>query len=142
LPIITPPFVVGLGLILLFGRAGIVNQLMEWGLGVTPTRWFYGALGIWLAQMLAFTPIAYLIMRGVVQAVAPSLEEVAQTLRASRWQVFRTVTLPLLKPGLANAILAIRLWWAAHTLCCRPRFSLPSWGRSSTKAALPRWRAC
>lgn len=105
LPIITPPFVVGLGLILLFGRAGIVNQLMEWGLGVTPTRWFYGAFGIWLAQMLAFTPIAYLIMRGVVQAVAPSLEEVAQTLRASRWQVFRSVTLPLLKPGLANAFL-------------------------------------
>ena len=105
LPIITPPLVVGLGLILLFGRAGIVNQLLEWGLGVTPTRWFYGALGIWLAQMLAFTPIAYLIMRGVVQAVAPSLEEVAQTLRASRWQVFRSVTLPLLKPGLANAFL-------------------------------------
>ncbi len=105
LPIITPPFVVGLGLILLFGRAGVVNQWLEWAWGVTPTRWFYGALGIWLAQMLAFTPIAYLIMRGVVQAVAPSLEEVAQTLRATRWQVFRTVTLPLLKPGLANAFL-------------------------------------
>ena len=83
LPIITPPFVVGLGLILLLGRAGIVNQLLEWGLGVTPTRWFYGALGIWLAQMLAFTPIAYLIMRGVVQGISPSLEEAAQTLRAS-----------------------------------------------------------
>ena len=105
LPIITPPFVVGLGLILLFGRAGLVNQFLEWAFGVPPTRWFYGLLGVWLAQMFAFTPIAFMIMRGVVQGIAPSLEEAAQTLRASRWQTFRTVTLPLMKPGLANAFL-------------------------------------
>ncbi len=105
LPIITPPFVVGLGLILLFGRAGLVNQFLEWGFGIAPTRWFYGLLGIWLAQMFAFTPIAFMIMRGVVQGISPSMEEAAQTLRASRAQTFRTVTLPLMKPGLANAFL-------------------------------------
>jgi len=105
LPIITPPFVVGLGLILLFGRAGLVNQFLEWAFGVPPTRWFYGFFGIWLAQMFAFTPIAFMIMRGVVQGVSPSLEEAAQTLRASRAQAFRTVTLPLIRPGLANAFL-------------------------------------
>ncbi|MEO5735753.1 MAG: iron ABC transporter permease [Rubrivivax sp.] len=105
LPIITPPFVVGLGLILLFGRAGVVNQLLESLFGITPTRWFYGLPGLWLAQLFAFTPIACLIIRGVVAGVSPSLEEAAQTLRASRWTTFRTVTLPLLKPGLANAFL-------------------------------------
>ena len=105
LPIITPPFVVGLGLILLFGRAGIVNQVLESAFGVTPTRWFYGLPGLWLAQLFAFTPIACLIMRGVVAGISPSLEEAAQTLRADRWTTFRTVTLPLLKPGLANAFL-------------------------------------
>ena len=105
LPIITPPFVVGLGLILLFGRAGVVNQLLEWAFGIPPTRWFYGALGVWVAQMFAFTPIAFMIMRGVVQGIAPSLEEAAQTLRASPRKTFFTVTLPLLKPGLANAFL-------------------------------------
>ena len=105
LPMITPPFVVGLGLILLFGRAGLFNQWMEWAWGVQPTRWFYGVLGIWLAQMFAFTPIAFMIMRGVVQGVSPSMEEAAQTLRASRMQTFWTITLPLLKPGLANAFL-------------------------------------
>ena len=105
LPIITPPFVVGLGLILLFGRAGIVNQLLEYAFGLAPTRWFYGALGVWIAQLFAFTPIAFMIMRGVVQGVAPSLEEAAQTLRANRVQTFLTITLPLLKPGLANAFL-------------------------------------
>ena len=105
LPIITPPFVVGLGLILLFGRAGIVNQLLEYAFDLAPTRWFYGALGVWIAQLFAFTPIAFMIMRGVVQGVAPSLEEAAQTLRANRQQTFLTITLPLLKPGLANAFL-------------------------------------
>jgi iron(III) transport system permease protein len=105
LPIITPPFVVGLGLVLLFGRAGLVNQFLEWAFGIPPTRWFYGLFGVWLAQMFAFTPIAFMIMRGVVQGVSPSLEEAAQTLRASRTRTFFTVTLPLLKPGLANAFL-------------------------------------
>lgn len=105
LPIITPPFVVGLGLILLFGRAGVVNQFLEYAFGIAPTRWFYGMLGIWVAQTFAFTPIAFMIMRGVVQGVSPSLEEAAQTLRADRRRTFMTVTLPLLKPGLANAFL-------------------------------------
>ena len=105
LPIITPPFVVGLGLILLFGRAGLVNQGLEAAFGIPPSRWFYGVFGIWLAQLFAFTPIAFMIMRGVVQGVSPSLEEAAQTLRADRRKAFFTVTLPLLKPGLANAFL-------------------------------------
>ncbi len=105
MPIITPPFVVGLGLILLFGRAGLVNQALEWAFEIPPTRWFYGAFGIWLAQMFAFTPIAFMIMRGVVQGVSPSLEEASQTLRATRMQTFWRITLPLLKPGLANAFL-------------------------------------
>src|SRR3990167_4484825 len=105
LPIITPPFVVGLGLILLFGRAGLCNQFMEWAFGIPPSPWFYGVFGVWLAQMFAFTPIAFMIMRGVVQGVSPSLEEAAQTLRANRIRTFLTVTLPLLKPGLAHAFL-------------------------------------
>jgi iron(III) transport system permease protein len=106
LPIITPPFVVGLGLILLFGRAGIVNQFLEYAFGIPPTRWFYGCpRHPGSRRLFAFTPIAFMIMRGVVQGVAPSLEEAAQTLRADRKQTFFTVTLPLLKPGLANAFL-------------------------------------
>ena len=105
LPIITPPFVVGLGLILLFGRAGVVNQALEAAFGITPTRWFYGLFGVWLAQLFAFTPIAFMILRGVVQGISPALEEAAQTLRADRWTTFKTVTLPLMKPGLANAFL-------------------------------------
>jgi len=105
LPIITPPFVVGLGLILLFGRAGLVNQLLEWGLGVTPTRWIYGLPGVLVAQIFAFTPIAFLVLIGVVEGVSPALEEAAQTLRAGRWRTFADISLPLMRPGIANAFL-------------------------------------
>src|SRR5690606_32068743 len=85
---------------------GVVNQLLEAWFGIQPTRWFYGLPGILTAQLFAFTPIAFMIMRGVVQGIAPSLEEAALMLRADRWRTFRTVTLPLMKPGLANAFRA------------------------------------
>ena len=61
--------------------------------------------GVLIAQTLAFTPIAFLVLIGVVEGVSPSMEEAAQTLRASKWQVFKTVSLPLMRPGLANAFL-------------------------------------
>jgi iron(III) transport system permease protein len=105
LPIITPPFVIGLGLILLFGRAGLVNVLLEWAFGITPARWIYGLQGVLLAQVFAFTPIAFLVLIGVVEGVSPSLEEAAQTLRASRWRTLLDISLPLMRPGLANAFL-------------------------------------
>jgi iron(III) transport system permease protein len=105
LPIITPPFVIGLALILLFGRSGVVTALLADLFGVPRTRWIYGFNGVFLAQMLAFTPIAFLVLIGVVQGIAPSMEEASQTLRASRWTTFRTITLPLMRPGIANAFL-------------------------------------
>ena len=105
LPIITPPFVIGLGLILVFGRAGFVNHFLEWAFGIEPARWFYGLPGLLAAQLLAFTPIAFLVLIGVVEGVSPSMEEAAQTLRANRWRSFVDVALPLMRPGLANAFL-------------------------------------
>jgi iron(III) transport system permease protein len=105
LPVITPPFVIGLALILLFGRAGIVtNGLNQW-LHLPRSRWIYGMPGLTIAQLLAFTPISYLVLAGVVQGVSPSLEEASQTLRSGRWRTFRLVTWPLIRPGLANAFL-------------------------------------
>jgi len=104
-PIITPPFVVGLAIIVLFGRTGAITSLLDQVFGIPPSRYIYGLPGMVLAQVLSFTPVAYLILLGVVQGVSPSMEEAAQTLRASRGRTFTTVTLPLLRPGLANAFL-------------------------------------
>jgi iron(III) transport system permease protein len=105
LPVITPPFVIGFGLILLFGRSGLVNHGLEWAFGVTPTRWIYGLPGVLLAQVFAFTPIAFLVLIGVVEGVSPTLEEAAQTLRAGRARTLLDISLPLMRPGLVNAFL-------------------------------------
>ena len=105
LPIITPPFVIGLAIILLFGRAGAISGLLYEWLDIPRSRWIYGLAGVAFAQLLAFTPIAFLVLLGVVQGISPSLEEASQTLRARGWTTFRTVTLPLLRPGLAAAFL-------------------------------------
>ena len=107
LPMITPPFVIGLALIMLFGRSGAVNALLEWAFGISPSRWIYGLKGVWLAQTLALTPVAYLVLVGVAEGANPSLEEAAHTLRASPLRTFSTVTLPLMTPGLVNAFLIV-----------------------------------
>ncbi|MFV0292962.1 MAG: ABC transporter permease [Paracoccus sp. (in: a-proteobacteria)] len=105
LPIITPPFVIGLALIMLLGRSGTLTQLIEGATGTEMGRWIYGLPGIWLAQVLSFTPISFLVLIGVVEGISPSMEEASQTLRAGRWRTFRKVSLPLMAPGLANAFL-------------------------------------
>lgn len=105
LPIITPPFVIGLALILLFGRSGVITEWVANLTGAEPSRWLYGLTGIWIAQVLSFTPISFLVLIGVVEGVSPSMEEASQTLRADRWRTFWRVSLPLMTPGLANAFL-------------------------------------
>lgn len=103
LPIVTPPFVVGLGVTLMMGRSGYITEFMVEWFGLTNTNWLYGFTGIWLAQVLAFTPMAFMILDGAIKTIHPSLEEASYTLRASRWQTFNGVFVPLLKPALANA---------------------------------------
>ena len=103
MPIITPPFVIGLGLILIFGRSGVINQIAEAVFGLELGRWIYGFNGILLAQAFSFTPVAFLVLIGVVEGISPTMEEASQTLRATRMRTFTAVTLPLMLPGLANA---------------------------------------
>lgn len=105
LPIITPPFVLGLAMIYLFGRRGfITHQVLGLSTGI-----FSGPVGVAVAQILAYAPIAYLVMQGVVQAMDVALEEAAETLGASRWYVLRTVIWPLARPGIANAFLLVAI---------------------------------
>ena len=105
LPIITPPFVIGLALIVLFGRTGIITTfLWEW-FGIPRTRWLYGMPGVLLAQVLSQVPLSFLILVGALKALSPTLEEAAQTLRANRTRILLTVTLPLLLPAIANTYL-------------------------------------
>lgn len=107
LPIVTPPFIVGLGVTLMMGRSGYVSELMVSWFGLTNTNWLYGFTGIWIAQVLAFTPMAFMILDGAIKSIHPSLEKASYTLRANRYQTFNRIFLPLLKPALANAFLIV-----------------------------------
>ena len=103
LPIVTPPFVVGLGVTLMLGRSG---YLTEW-LGFANSNWLYGFNGIAIAQILAFTPLAFMILDGALKSIHPSIEEASYTLRANRYQTFFQIIFPLLRPALANAFLLV-----------------------------------
>ncbi|MBN2628110.1 MAG: iron ABC transporter permease [Spirochaetales bacterium] len=103
LPIISPPFVVALSAILLFGRVGLITRGL---LGIRDAE-IYGFHGLVLVQTLSFFPIAYMMLVALLQRIDPSVEEASRDLGASRFRVFTSVTLPLMVPGLANAFLLV-----------------------------------
>ena len=101
LPVVSPPFVLSLSVIMLFGKAGIITRHL---LGIYDNN-VYGFWGIALVQTLTFFPVCYMMFRGLLKNIDPSLEEAARDMGASRWKVFTSVTLPLILPGLGNAFL-------------------------------------
>lgn len=104
LPLILPPVVTGYVLLLAFGKRGWVGSaLWDWFGFTFAFRWTGAALA---AAVMAF-PLLVRAIRLAIEAVDPKLEEAAATLGASRLQVFATVTLPLILPGIiAGAVLA------------------------------------
>ncbi|QBQ64656.1 iron ABC transporter permease [Actinobacillus indolicus] len=108
LPIVTPPFVVGLGVTLMLGRSGYVTAFLVEYLGFS-SNWLYGFTGIVIAHTLALTPMAFMILEGALKSIHPSVEEAAYTLRSNRYQAFFYIIFPLLKPALANAFLVVAI---------------------------------
>ncbi len=107
LPIVTPPFVVGLGVTLMLGRSGYVTEFLDTYLGFKDHNWLYGFSGIAIAQILAFAPMSFMILEGALKSIHPSIEEASYTLRANRYQTFFGIIFPLLRPALANSFLLV-----------------------------------
>ena len=101
LPVVSPPFVLSLSIIMLFGKSGIITRYL---LHIYDNS-VYGFWGIVIVQTMTFFPVCYLMLRGLLKNIDPSLEEAARDMGASRWKVFTSVTLPLMLPGLGNAFL-------------------------------------
>ena len=101
LPVVSPPFVLSLSLIMLFGKSGLITRYL---LGIYDNS-VYGFWGIFVVQTLTFFPVCYMMLKGLLKNIDPSLEEAARDMGASRWKVFTSVTLPLVLPGLGNAFL-------------------------------------
>ncbi len=101
LPVVSPPFVLSLSMIMLFGKAGLITRFL---LGIYDNN-VYGFWGIVIVQTLTFFPVCYMMLKGLLKNIDPSLEEASRDMGASRSKVFTSVTLPLLLPGLGNAFL-------------------------------------
>jgi iron(III) transport system permease protein len=107
LPTISPPFAIAIAAILLFGRNGLISRQI---LGIRPgpgVNDIYGLDGLIFVQIITFFPVAYLIIRAMLERIDASMEEAALSLGASKFHIFRTVTLPLLTPGIAASFLLL-----------------------------------
>lgn len=104
-PIISPPFLLALSAILLLGRNGVITRFLQthWGISWN----IYGLPGLVLTETLAYFPLAFMTLEGVLSGIDPALEESALDLGASKLRTFFRVTLPLATPGLAAALLLV-----------------------------------
>ena len=103
LPILSPPFVISLAMILLFGRSGVITKTL---LGIRNNN-VYGFGSLMIVQTLALFPLAYLNLKGLLESIDGSVENAARSLGASRLKVFTSVTLPLSVPGIFSALLIV-----------------------------------
>ncbi len=103
LPLVSPPFTTAIAMIFSFGPRGLITYHLLGIKGFT----VYGLHSTLFSETLTYFPIAYLTLRPILAGIDPNVEDMAFSLGSSRWRVFRTVTLPLTVPGLANAFLLL-----------------------------------
>jgi molybdate transport system permease protein len=102
-PLVLPPVVGGVALLLVLGRRGLVGQWLDSAFGITLP---FTTAGVVLAEAFVAMPFLVISVEGALRAADLRFEEAAATLGASRWTVFRRVTLPLIAPGIvAGAVL-------------------------------------
>lgn len=101
LPLYAPSLVQALGILFLFGRNGIINRTFDLGIDI------YGFWGIVIADVLYSFPHAFLILSAALAIGDARLYESARMLGAGAGRVFRTITLPSTRYGLASAVFVV-----------------------------------
>ena len=103
LPILSPPFILSLSIIFLFGKQGFITKTL---LGITGNN-VYGMGSLVVVQVISFFPVAYLTLSGILSSIDASVEDAACNMGASRWHTFWTVTFPLSLPGIISGCLLV-----------------------------------
>jgi len=104
LPLVLPPVVGGVALLAAFSRRGLVGEYLYSWFGVQLT---FSTAGAILAETFVALPFFVITVEAALRTTDQRYEEVAATLGAGRWTVFRRVTLPLIAPSVvAGAVLA------------------------------------
>ncbi|GAA4573159.1 ABC transporter permease [Planotetraspora kaengkrachanensis] len=103
IPLVLPPVVGGVALLLVLGRRGLIGQWLESAFGFSLP---FTTAGVVVAEAFVAMPFLVISVEGALRAADLRYEEAAATLGASRWVVFRRVTMPLIAPGIvAGAVL-------------------------------------
>lgn len=102
LPLISPPFTSSISLTLALGPNGMLLKAL--GIGDFS---IYGFLGTWISETLTYFPVAFMVIAAVLNTMSATLDDAALSLGASRWRMFRTLTIPLSMPAIVNSILLL-----------------------------------
>lgn len=110
-PLVLPPFVGAIGMRLIFGRFGPLTQIFD-PASETGIDWLghFRVLGIVVVEALHLYPIMLLNLQAALANVDPAMEQAAANLGASRWTIFRKITLPLIRPGLFAGCTLVLIW--------------------------------
>ncbi|HUF97370.1 MAG TPA: ABC transporter permease [Ilumatobacter sp.] len=104
LSMVLPPVVGGVALFFALGRRGIVGQYLDQWFGITLP---FTTAGVVVAQTFVAMPFLVITVEAALRQLDTRFEDAARTLGASRWYIFRRVTLPSIRPALgAGAVLA------------------------------------
>ena len=106
-PTVSPPFALALSMILLFGRGGLITNKLLGIQFIQGMNDIYGLDGLVIVQTVTFFSVSYLILKAMLERLNPAMEEAAASLGAGRFHLFRTITLPLLVPGIAGSFLLL-----------------------------------
>jgi molybdate transport system permease protein len=97
-PLVLPPVVGGIALVLLLGRTGLVGSFLRIWFGIQIP---FTTPAVVISETFVAMPFLVLSVEGALRGADRRLEDAAETLGASRWMIFRRITLPLIAPGVA-----------------------------------------
>ena len=98
IPLIMPPFVGAVAMLMLFGRNGSINLLLDQWFGFT-IPFMEGLNGVIFVQSIHYFPFILINLSAALQNIDRSMEESAQNLGCSGLRLFRRIVLPLAMPG-------------------------------------------
>ena len=136
-PMVVPPVVGGVGLFYAFGRDGLVGQYLSDWFGVQLT---FSTAGAVMAETFVAMPFLVVTVEAALRSVDRRYEDAAATLGAGRFEVFRRVTLPLIRPGLDRR--APRSRGRARSASSAPRSPSPATSRAGPRRCRSRCTSC
>jgi iron(III) transport system permease protein len=110
LPLVIPSYVAALVFLAAFGPRGLIQRVLEAPFGIERVPEIYGLPGAWLALTVATYPYVFLLATAALRDLDPALEEAARSLGRTRFETFRRVTLPVIRPSVAAGALLVALY--------------------------------